>query len=248
MSLLAGKVAIITGATRGIGRSIATEFAKHGATIVFTYRSSVDKAKSLEEELTAMGTACKGIQADAADMEAAKMVVQTTLDLFKRVDVVVNNAGITKDNLLLRMTEDQWNDVIRTNLNSVFFMSKAALRPMLRQRSGSFVNISSVVGLEGNPGQANYAASKAGILGFTKSLAKELAKRSIRANVVAPGFIETEMTKQMPEAAIKKWLADIPMSRTGKPHEVANLCVFLASDMSQYITGQVINVDGGMLM
>ena len=248
MKLLEGKIALITGATRGIGKAIAQEFINQGATVVFTYRSSVEKAKALEEELTANGGVCMGLQSDAADFEATQEVVKTILDTHKRIDVVVNNAGITKDNLLLRMNAEQWDQVIQTNLNSVFYTTKAVLRPMLKQRSGCFINISSVVGLQGNAGQANYAASKAGMIGFTKSVAREVGSRNIRANVVAPGFIETEMTAELPEKDLANWLQGIPLKRAGQTKDVADLCVFLASDMSTYITGQVLNVDGGMVM
>ncbi|WNJ16628.1 3-oxoacyl-[acyl-carrier-protein] reductase [Pontibacter sp. G13] len=248
MKLLEGKIALVTGATRGIGRAIAETFAKQGATVVFTYRSSVEKAQSLEESLKAEGAECLSFQADAADFEATQNVINGTLEKFGRIDVIVNNAGITKDNLLLRMSEEQWDQVINTNLNSVFYTTKAALRAMLKQRAGSIINISSVVGLQGNAGQANYAASKAGMVGFTKSMAREVGSRGIRANVVAPGFIATEMTAELPEKELATWLEGIPLKRAGEPQDVADLCVFLASDMSNYITGQVFNVDGGMVM
>ncbi|MEO0895714.1 MAG: 3-oxoacyl-[acyl-carrier-protein] reductase [Bacteroidota bacterium] len=248
MSLLEGKICLVTGATRGIGRAIATEFAKQGATVAFTYRSSVEKAQSLEEELAAVGKPGKGFQVDAGNFEAVQGMIDQIISEFSRLDVIVNNAGITKDTLLLRMGEDHWDQVIQTNLNSVFYTTKAALRPMLKQRAGSFINISSVVGLQGNAGQANYAASKAGMIGFTKSVAREVGSRNIRANVVAPGFIATEMTDSLPEKELAAWLENIPLKRAGSPEDVANLCVFLASDMSTYVTGQVYNVDGGMVM
>ncbi|MFK7972544.1 MAG: 3-oxoacyl-[acyl-carrier-protein] reductase [Bacteroidia bacterium] len=248
MSLLAGKSTLVTGATRGIGRAIALAFAREGANVAFTYRSSVEKAKSLEEEITAMGVQAKGFQADAGDFDAMQEVVNETASAFGSLDAVVNNAGITKDTLLLRMSAEQWQDVLNVNLNSVFFGTKASLRTMLKQRSGSFINISSVVGLQGNAGQANYAASKAGIIGFTKSVAREVGSRGIRANVVAPGFIATEMTSELPEKELETWLNTIPLKRAGQVDDVANLCVFLASDRSTYITGQVLNVDGGMVM
>ena len=248
MKLLEGKIALVTGATRGIGRAIAEEFAAQGAQVAFTYRSSVEKAQALEADLKANGVEAKGYQVDAGDFEGIQKTLDDVLATFGRIDVVVNNAGITKDNLLLRMNEEQWNQVITTNLNSVFYTTKALLRPMLKQRSGSFINISSVVGLTGNAGQANYAASKSGMIGFTKSVAKEIGSRGIRANVVAPGFIATEMTAELPEKELATWLEGIPLKRAGEPKDVADLCVFLASDMSSYITGQVFNVDGGMVM
>ncbi|MEM6806714.1 MAG: 3-oxoacyl-[acyl-carrier-protein] reductase [Bacteroidota bacterium] len=248
MKLLEGKIALITGATRGIGKAIAEEFAAQGAAVAFTYRSSVEKAQALEEELKAKGVEAVGYQIDAGDFEGIQNTLKAVLETFGRIDVVVNNAGITKDNLLLRMSEEQWDQVIQTNLNSIFYTTKALLRPMLKQRSGSFINISSVVGLTGNAGQANYAASKAGMIGFTKSVAKEIGSRGIRANVVAPGFIATEMTAELPEKELENWLQGIPLKRAGEPKDVADLCVFLASDMSSYITGQVFNVDGGMVM
>ena len=248
MKLLEGKIALVTGATRGIGRAIAEEFAAQGAQVAFTYRSSVEKAQALEADLKANGVEAKGYQVDAGDFEGIQKTLEDVLATFGRIDVVVNNAGITKDNLLLRMNEEQWNQVITTNLNSVFYTTKALLRPMLKQRSGSFINISSVVGLTGNAGQANYAASKSGMIGFTKSVAKEIGSRGIRANVVAPGFIATEMTAELPEKELATWLEGIPLKRAGEPKDVADLCVFLASDMSSYITGQVFNVDGGMVM
>lgn len=248
MKLLEGKIALVTGATRGIGKAIAEGFAAQGAQVAFTYRSSVEKAQALETELKAMGVEAKGYQTDAADYAGIQKTLDEIMEKFGRLDVVVNNAGITQDNLLLRMSEEQWNKVIQTNLNSIFYTTKALLRSMLKQRSGSFINISSVVGLTGNAGQANYAASKAGMIGFTKSIAKEIGSRGIRANVVAPGFIATEMTAELPEKELTTWLQGIPLKRAGEPKDVADLCVFLASDMSSYITGQVFNVDGGMVM
>lgn len=248
MKLLNDKVAIITGASRGIGKAIAESFAENGAAIAFTYRSSKEKALALEEHLNKVAPKCKAYQTDASDLTATQKMVDEVLEEFGKIDVVVNNAGITKDTLLLRMSETQWNDVIHTNLNSVFYTTKAALKPMLKQRNGVFINISSVVGLQGNAGQANYATSKAGMLGFTKSLAREVGSRNIRANVVAPGFIQTEMTEELPEKELKSWLEGIPLKRAGTAKEVADLCVFLASDMAAYMTGQVLNVDGGMVM
>ena len=247
MKILEGKTAIITGATRGIGRGIAQCFAQHGANVAFTYSSSVEAAKTLQEELTAMGVKAIGYQSNAADFEQAQQLVNDVLANFESIDVVVNNAGITRDNLLMRMSEEDFNKVIEVNLNSVFNMTKAVQRTMLKQRKGSIINISSVVGVKGNAGQANYAASKAGAIGFSKSIALELGSRSIRCNVVAPGFIETEMTAKLDEKVVQSWRDNIPLKRGGTPEDVANACLFLASDMSAYITGQVLNVDGGMV-
>lgn len=247
MKLLEGKVALITGATRGIGKGIATKFAEQGANVAFTYASSEAKAKAIEAELIEMGVKAKAYKSDAADFEAAQELVAEVVKEFGTVDVLVNNAGITKDTLMMRMTEDQWDDVINTNLKSVFNMSKAVLRTMLKARSGSIINMSSVVGRKGNAGQANYAASKAGILGFSKSLALELGSRNIRSNTVCPGFIETEMTEVLDPEVVKGWRDAIPLKRGGTPEDVANTCLYLASDLSAYVTGQEINVDGGML-
>src|ERR1051325_10904931 len=246
MKLLEGKVAIITGASRGIGRAIAKKFAQEGANVAFTFLSSVEKGKELENELTAMGVKAKGFQSDAANAKACEDLVTTVVNEFGTVDILVNNAGITRDNLLMRMTEAQWDEVMNANLKSVFNLTKAVQRPMLKAKKGSIVNMSSVVGIEGNPGQANYAASKAGIIGFSKSVAQELGSRNIRCNVVAPGFIETEMTAARDQKVIDAYLADIPLKRTGQADEVANLTAFLASDNSSYITGQVISICGGM--
>ena len=248
MKLLEGKTVLITGASRGIGRGIALVFARHGADVAFTYRSSEEQALALEKTLQAEGVKAKAYRSDAADFEQSQQLVQEVLKEFGRLDVLINNAGITKDNLLLRMSEQDFDDVIRVNLKSVFNMTKAVIRPMMKQRAGSIINISSVVGIRGNAGQANYAASKAGIIGFSKSVAQELGSRNIRCNVVAPGFIETEMTAALDEKVLDEWKAQIPLRRTGKPADVANACLFLASDMSDYITGQVLTVDGGMLM
>ena len=247
MGLLEGKVAIITGASKGIGRGIAEAYVKAGATVAFTFLSSVEKGEALEKELSAQGGTAKGYRSDASDMSQAEELIKNVLDDFGKIDIVVNNAGITKDNLLMRMSEEDFNRVIQVNLNSVFNMTKAVQRTMLKQRHGSIVNISSVVGVKGNAGQANYAASKAGAIGFSKSVALELGSRSIRCNVVAPGFIETEMTAVLDQATVEGWRNAIPLKRGGSPEDVANACVFLGSDMSSYITGQVLNVDGGML-
>jgi 3-oxoacyl-[acyl-carrier protein] reductase len=247
MKLLENKTAIITGATRGIGRGIAVEFAKQGANVAFTYSSSVDAANALETELNALGIKAKGYQSNAAEFDTAQELAKEILKEYGSIDVLVNNAGITKDNLLMRISEDDFDKVIQVNLKSVFNMTKAVIRPMMKQRAGSIINMSSVVGLKGNAGQSNYAASKAGILGFSKSVALELGSRNIRSNVIAPGFIETEMTGKLDEATVQSWRDAIPLKRGGSPEDIANACVFLASDMSSYITGQTLSVDGGML-
>ena len=247
MKLLENKLAIITGATRGIGRGIAVEFAKQGANIAFTFSSSIDAATALEKELTDIGVKAKGYQSNAADFDAAQELAKEVLKEFGTIDILVNNAGITKDNLLMRITEEDFDKVIEVNLKSVFNLTKAVIRPMMKQRSGSIINMSSIVGLKGNAGQTNYAASKAGIVGFSKSVALELGSRNIRSNVVAPGFIETEMTTKLDEATVQNWRDGIPLKRGGQPIDIANACVFLASDMSSYITGQTLSVDGGML-
>ena len=245
--LLEGKVAIVTGASRGIGKAIAQQFIAQGAKVAFTYRSSAEAAAALEQELSAGGGTVKGFQSDAASMTDADRLVGEVVDAFGTVDIVINNAGITDDTLLMRMTEEQWDRVISVNLKSCFNLTKAVMRTMLKARAGSIVNISSVVGVQGNAGQANYAASKAGILGFTKSVALELGSRNIRCNAIAPGFIETEMTAKLDSDTVQGWRDAIPLKRGGTPEDVANLCVFLASDMSAYITGQTLNVDGGMI-
>ena len=247
MKLLENKTAIITGATRGIGRGIAVEFAKQGANVAFTYSSSVDAANALETELNEIGIKAKGYQSNAAEFDTAQELAKEILKEFDSIDILVNNAGITKDNLLMRISEDDFDKVIDVNLKSVFNMTKAVIRPMMKQRSGSIINMSSVVGLKGNAGQSNYAASKSGILGFSKSVALELGSRNIRSNVIAPGFIETEMTGKLDEATVQSWRDAIPLKRGGSPEDIANACVFLASDMSSYITGQTLSVDGGML-
>ena len=247
MKLLENKTVLITGASRGIGNGIATVFAEHGANVVFTYSSSLDAANALETKLQTMGVQAKGYQSNAADFTQAQELVENVLADFGTIDVLINNAGITKDNLLMRITEEDFDKVIEVNLKSVFNLTKAVQRSMLKQRQGSIINMSSVVGVKGNAGQSNYAASKAGIIGFSKSVALELGSRNIRCNVIAPGFIETEMTAQLSEDVVAGWRAGIPLKRGGTPNDVANACVFLASDLSSYITGQVINVDGGML-
>lgn len=247
MKLLEGKSALITGASRGIGRGIALKFAEQGANVAFTYLSSVEKGLELENELKAFGVQAKGYRSDAAEFNAADELINQMVADFGTIDIVVNNAGITRDGLLMRMSEENFDEVIKTNLKSVFNITKAVQKIMLKQRSGSIINISSVVGVKGNAGQANYAASKAGIIGFTKSVALELGSRNIRCNAVAPGFIETEMTAVLDEKTVQGWRDAIPMKRGGNVDDVANLCVFLGSNMSAYITGQCINVCGGML-
>jgi len=247
MKLLEGKVAIITGASRGIGSGIAKIFAQHGAQVAFTYSSSAESALALEKELLAFGSKAKGYQSNAANYEEAHQLVDAVITDFGTVDILINNAGITKDNLLMRMSEEDFDKVIEINLKSVFNMTKAVQKIMLKNRAGSIINMSSVVGVKGNAGQANYAASKAGMIGFTKSIALELGSRNIRCNAIAPGFIETEMTAKLNEEVVKGWRDAIPLKRGGSPEDVANVCVFLGSNMSAYVTGQVINVDGGML-
>lgn len=247
MKLLQNKVALITGASRGIGRAIALRFAEEGANIAFTYLSSVEKGEALVAELEQFGIKAKGYRSDASDFQAADELATQVVADFGTLDVLVNNAGITKDGLLMRMSEEQWDTVININLKSVFNLTKAATKTMIRAKSGSIINLTSVVGIRGNAGQANYAASKAGIIGFTKSVALELGSRNIRSNAVAPGFIETEMTDAIDSKAVDEWKSSIPMKRGGKPEEVADSCVFLASDLSKYVTGQVLQVDGGML-
>ena len=247
MKLLEGKTAIITGGSRGIGKGIAEVFAAHGANVAFTYSSSAEAANALASELNATGVQARAYQSNAADYQQCEDLVKQVLEDFGGVDVVINNAGITKDNVLMRMSEEDFDKVIEVNLKSVFNMTKAIQRTFLKQRNGSIINMSSVVGVKGNAGQANYAASKAGIIGFSKSVALELGSRSIRCNVIAPGFIETEMTAKLDPDTVQGWRNAIPLKRGGQPEDIANACVFLASDLSAYITGQVLNVDGGML-
>ncbi len=247
MKLLEGKNAIITGGSRGIGKGIAQVFAHHGANVAFTYSSSAAAAAELEQELNSLGVKAKGYQSNAANFQEAQELVKNVTENFGRIDILINNAGITKDNLLMRMTEADFDLVLEVNLKSVFNMTKAIQRIMLKQRSGSIINMSSVVGVKGNAGQANYAASKAGIIGFSKSMALELGSRNIRTNVIAPGFIETEMTGKLDEKTVQGWRDSIPLKRGGTPLDVANACVFLGSDLSSYITGQVLHINGGML-
>lgn len=247
MKLLEGKTALITGASKGIGKAIATQFAAQGANVAFTYLSSVEKGEALEKELASQGIKAKGYRSDASDYEAAQELINNVVADFGSLDILINNAGITKDNLLMRMGEADWDAIQNINLKSCFNTVKAACRTMMKQRSGSIINMSSVVGVKGNAGQANYAASKAGIIGFTKSVALELGSRGIRCNAIAPGFIETEMTDALDEKTVQGWRDAIPLKRGGAPEDVANACIFLGSDMSSYITGQTIQVDGGML-
>jgi len=247
MKLLEGKTALITGASKGIGNAIAHVYAEQGANVAFTYLSSVEKGEALEKELQQKGVKAKGYRSDASDFKAAEDLVNSVISDFDSLDILINNAGITKDTLLMRMTEEMWDQVIQINLKSMFNTVKAATRQLMKQKSGSIINMSSIVGIKGNAGQANYAASKAGIIGFSKSIAIEFGSRNIRCNVVAPGFIETEMTEVLDANLVKQWTDAIPLKRGGKPEDVANLCVFLGSDMSTYITGQVLQVDGGLL-
>lgn len=247
MELLKGKVALITGASRGIGKGIATAMAQQGATVAFTATSLSEKALGTEKEIQELGGQAKAYASDAASFTNTEEVVKHVVEDFGRIDILVNNAGITKDTLLMRMSEEQWDDVLATNLKSVFNYTKAVQRIMLKQRSGAIISMSSVVGLRGNAGQANYAASKAGIIGFSQSVAKELGARGIRVNVVAPGFIATEMTDKLPEDIKKQWMSSVPLKRFGTTEDVANTCVFLASDMAAYITGQTLSVCGGMI-
>lgn len=246
MTLLANKTALITGASRGIGEAIALKFAAQGANIAFTYLSSDERAKALEEKLNGFGIKAKAYKSDAGNYEASEQLVNDVLKEFGTLDICVNNAGISKDNLLLRLTQDQWDDVIQANLKSVYNLTKQVIKPMMKARAGSIINLSSVVGVRGNPGQSSYAASKAGIIGFTKSIAQELGSRNVRCNAIAPGFIETDMTHYLKDGGAEKWFEKIPMARFGKPEEVANVALFLASDMSSYVSGQVINTCGGM--
>jgi 3-oxoacyl-[acyl-carrier protein] reductase len=246
MKLVENKVVLVTGASRGIGRGIALTLAKHGANVAFTYLSSPDKAAELENELKAFGVRAKGFKSDASDFKAAEELIANIIADFSQIDIVVNNAGITRDNLLMRMTEEQFDEVLRINLKSVFNITKHVQKQLLKQRSGSIINITSVVGDKGNAGQANYAASKAGIIGFTKSIALELGSRNIRCNAVAPGFIETEMTGALDPNVVKGWTDAIPLKRAGTAEDVANLVLFLGSDLSVYITGQLIHINGGM--
>jgi len=247
MKLMEGKVALVTGGTRGIGKGIAMKLAENGANVAFTYMSSAEKAKKVEDELTALGVKAKGYQSNAADYTAAEQLIADVVKDFERIDAVVNNAGITRDGLLMHMSEENWDEVMQTNLKSVFNITKAAQRTLLKQRSGSIINMSSIVGVRGNGGQSNYAASKAGIIGFTKSIAQELGSRNIRCNAIAPGFIATEMTDELGEEVINDYLKNIPLKRAGTPEDVANAVLYLASDLSTYVSGQTLSVCGALL-
>lgn len=246
MKLLENKVALITGASRGIGEAIAIKFAEQGANIAFTYLSSEERAKALEEKLTAFGVKAKGYKSDAGDYAAAEQLANDVAKDFGVIDICVNNAGISRDNLLLRLTPEQWDEVMQANLKSVYNLTRQVIKPMMKARSGSIINLSSIVGVKGNPGQSSYAASKAGIIGFTKSIAQEIGSRNIRVNAIAPGFIETDMTHYLKDGGGDKWFEKIPMQRFGKPEEIANVALFLASELSSYVTGQVISACGGM--
>lgn len=246
MKLLENKVALVTGASRGIGEAIAIKFAEHGANIAFTYLSSDERAKALEEKLAGYGVKAKAYKSDAGIYSASEQLASDVIKEFGTIDICVNNAGISKDNLLLRLTEEQWDDVIQANLKSVYNLTKQVIRPMMKARAGSIINLSSIVGMKGNAGQSSYAASKAGIIGFTKSIAQEIGSRNIRCNAIAPGFVETDMTHYLKDGGTEKWFDKIPLHRFGKPEEIANVALFLASDMSSYVSGQVISVCGAM--
>ncbi|TVR40482.1 MAG: 3-oxoacyl-[acyl-carrier-protein] reductase [Bacteroidia bacterium] len=246
MKLLEGKTALITGGSRGIGKAIAIAFARHGAHVAFSDLVYDDLARELEKELQALGVKSKGYASDASKFDDSEVLLKEVVDSFGQIDILVNNAGITRDTLLMRMTEEMWDDVIRVNLKSAFNLTKATQKYMLKQRSGCIINMSSIVGIGGNAGQANYAASKAGMIGFTKSVAQEIGARNIRVNAIAPGFIETEMTARLPEDVKKEWAEKIPLKRAGQPEDVAGMAVFLASDLAAYVTGQVFTVCGGM--
>tara|TARA_B100001057_G_scaffold175916_1_gene176540 strand:- start:57 stop:803 length:747 start_codon:yes stop_codon:yes gene_type:complete len=247
MKLLESKVAIVTGGSRGIGKSICETFAENGCNVAFTYNNSKESAENLAKDLNKLGIKAKAYKSDASNYEDATKLVEDVLKDFESIDILVNNAGIKKDSLLMRMEKSDFDSVINTNLSSVFNLTKASIKTFLKKRNGSIINISSVVGVKGNAGQSNYSASKAGIIGFSKSIALELGSRNIRSNVIAPGFIETDMTDSLSEDVINSWKESIPLKRGGSPSDVGNACVFLASDLSSYITGQVLHVDGGML-
>lgn len=246
MKLLENKVALITGASRGIGESIAVKFAEHGAHVAFTYLSSGEKAKALEEKLVGFGVKAKAYKSDAGNYAASEQLAADVVKEFGTIDICVNNAGISRDNLLLRLTPEQWDEVMQANLKSVYNLTRQVIKPMMKARSGSIINLSSIVGMKGNPGQSSYAASKAGIIGFTKSIAQEIGSRNIRCNAIAPGFVETDMTHYLKDGGAEKWFEKIPLQRFGKPEEIANVALFLASDMSSYVSGQVLSACGGM--
>lgn len=246
MKLLEGKVALITGGSRGIGAGIVRRFAEQGANVAFTYRSSAESALAIEKELKDLGVEAKAFKSDASSFSEAEQLVKDVIETFGKIDILINNAGITKDTLMLRMSEEQWDSVMEVNLKSVFNLTKQVLRPMMKNRGGSIINMSSIVGITGNAGQANYAASKAGIIGFTKSIAKEVGSRNIRCNAIAPGFIETDMTDALNEQVKEAYLTNIPMKRLGKAEEVADVCVFLGSELSAYVSGQAISVCGAL--
>lgn len=248
MKLLENKVALITGASRGIGEAVAIKFAEQGANIAFTYLSSTEKANALENRLAEMGIKAKGYKSDAGDYKAAEQLAVDVIKDFGTIDICVNNAGISRDNLLLRLTPEQWDEVMQANLKSIYNLTRQVIKPMMKNRAGSIINMSSIVGVKGNGGQSAYSASKAGIIGFTKSIAQEIGSRNIRCNVIAPGFVETDMTHYLKDGGAEKWFEKIPLGRFGKPEEIADTALFLASDMSRYITGQVISVCGGMSM
>lgn len=248
MKLLENKNALITGASRGIGEAIALKFAQHGANIAFTYLSSEEKAKAQEEKLKALGVKAKAYRSDAGDYAAAEQLAAEVVKDFGGIDICVNNAGISRDNLLLRLTPEQWDEVMQANLKSVYNLTRQVIKPMMKARTGSIINLSSIVGVKGNAGQSSYAASKAGIIGFTKSIAAEIGSRNIRCNAIAPGFVETDMTHYLKGDGAEKWFEKIPLHRFGKPEEIADVALFLASDMSGYVTGQVLSVCGGMSM
>jgi 3-oxoacyl-[acyl-carrier protein] reductase len=245
---LAGKVAVVTGASRGIGKSIAIELAKQGADVVVNYAGSVDRANEVVKEIESLGRKAMSIQCDVSNSESVNAMMKEALDAFGSIDILVNNAGITRDNLLMRMKDSEWDDVINTNLKGVFLCTKAVTRPMMKQRKGRIINITSIVGVTGNPGQANYVAAKAGVIGFTKTTAKELAQRNITVNAIAPGFITTDMTDKLTDEVKNSMLTQIPLGQFGNPEDIANAVVFLASDESSYITGQTLHIDGGMYM
>ncbi|MEI6454748.1 MAG: 3-oxoacyl-[acyl-carrier-protein] reductase [bacterium] len=246
MKLLEGKTALITGANRGIGRCIAVKFAQYGADVAFSDIVYNESSEALIKEIESFGVKCKGYPSDASSFSESELLINNVICDFQKIDALVNNAGITRDNFLLRLSEADWDNVIRINLKSVFNLTKAVQKHMIKQRSGSIINMSSIVGIEGNSGQSNYSASKAGIIGFSKSIAQELGSRNVRCNAIAPGFIDTEMTAKLPQEYKDKWAVDIPMKRAGTPDDVANLALFLASDLSSYVTGQVISVCGGL--